>query len=81
MMDQKSFNKGMIEAVEGAVFIIDFALRHGYDLTWVRSALLISISGLTGQLVLRTPVSAEEAAVSLKDIIEKIREAADETNT
>ena len=54
-MDQKSFNKGMIEAVEGAVFIIDFALRHGYDLTWVRSALLISISGLTGQLVLRTP--------------------------
>lgn len=72
-IDQYSYNRGMVDAVEGATIIIDFAVKHGFDLQWVRSALLLGTAGLElSNIRIKQPISPKEASDSLKSVLEKI---------
>ena len=39
-------NKGIKEGVEGSIQIIDLAIKEGFDLEWVKSALQIATAGM-----------------------------------
>ena len=67
------FNEGIVEGAEGAIKIIDIAIKEGFDLEFVKSALQLGTAGLETRKNQPLHISAEEAAARMRKVLKLLK--------